>query len=429
MPQQFCDFFADKIKRIRDDLDQRPSEPPTFSTYDGPVFSVFDNVTEKEIYDLIVSMPSKSCTLDPIPTSLTKQCLSDVVPLITAIVNVSLSTGVVPPQFKHAVVKPLLKKAGLDCNVLSNFRPVSNLPFLSKVLEKTVLKQLQKHLHDNSLVDVFQSAYRKDHSTETAVLSVLDGLFGRLDERLVSLMALLDLSAAFDTLDHSILLRRLELTFGLRGVVLAWFASYVHDRYQCVVINNVASEPSPLLFGVPQGSVLGPVLFTLYSQPLSDVIAVHACQYHKYADDTELSKGTVPSDFSTAVLTVQECVHDILAWMDSNKLKLNTDKTEVMSVGAAPRLRLIDDSSVNLGGTAIPFQPSVKYLGVKLDQTLSMQDQISSVCRACFFELRRIASIRSYLSKEATMKLVSAAILSRLDYCNSAFIGVPEEQL
>jgi hypothetical protein len=162
---------------------------------------------------------------------------------------------------------------------------------------------------------------------------------------------------------------------------------------------------------------------------LSDVISVHDCQYHRYADDTELSKSASPDDFSAAVLNVQECVHDILSWMDSNKLKLNTDKTEVMSVGATSRLRLIGNDSVNLGGTNISFQASVKYLGVKLDQTLSMQDQISSVCRACFLELRRVASLRPFLSKDAATKLVSATVISRLDYCNSTLIGLPGEQI
>ena len=122
---------------MTDELDQ--FTPLTFSVYDDPMFSEFEPVIEKEIFDLIAGLPPKSCSLDPMPTSLTKQCLSDLVPLIAAIVNSSLSTGIVPPQFKRAVVRPLLKKSGLDCNVLNNFRPVSNLPFVSKVLEKIVL--------------------------------------------------------------------------------------------------------------------------------------------------------------------------------------------------------------------------------------------------------------------------------------------------
>ena len=140
-----------------------------------------------------------------------------------------------------------------------------------------------------------QSAYRKDHSTKTAVLSVLNSLLVKADERLVSLIALLDLSAAFDRLDHFILLKRLEVPFGVQEAALEWFASYLGDRCQSVLVNGIVSAPSPLVYGVPQASLLGPVLFTLYSQPLSDEISAHGCDFHKYADDSELSQ-SAPSD-------------------------------------------------------------------------------------------------------------------------------------
>ena len=142
----------------------------------------------------------------------------------------------------------------------------------------------------------------------------------------MSVLALLDLSAAFDTLDHAILLRRLESTFGISGLALSWFESYLSDRTQSVVVGSLMSIPIPLVFGVPQGSVLGPVLFTLYSQPLSDVLARHSCDYHKYADDTEISDSAPPSDFTSAQSNIQSCISDTLSWMQSNKLKLNTEK-------------------------------------------------------------------------------------------------------
>ena len=241
-------------------------------------------------------------------------------------------------------------------------------------------------------------------------------------------MGLLDLSAAFDTLDQSILLQRLESTFGIKGIVLAWFASYVSDRTQCVLIDGIRSLPSPLSFVVPQGSVLGPVLFTLYSQPLSDVMSLHDCHFHKYADDTELSASATPDNFPQATQTLVDCTHSVLQRMDSNNLKLNTDKTEVMVVGSSSCLARVSGGSLVMGGSVIAFQDSVRYLGVRLDPTLSMRDQVSSVCRACFLELRRIGSIKKFLSREAVIKLVNAAILSRLDYCNSTFVGITNEQ-
>ena len=180
----------------------------------------------------------------------------------------------------------------------------------------------------------FQSAYRQNHSTETAVLSVLDGLLCSADERLVSLVALLDLSAAFDTLDHPIPLKRLETTLGVSGTVLDWFVSYPSGRFQSVIVNGVVSSSRPLVYGMPQGSVLGRVLFTLYSQPLSDVIFVHKCDYQKYADETELSKSAPPDHFLSVQSCIQTCTDDVLLWVNSNKLKWNTIKTEVMTVSA-----------------------------------------------------------------------------------------------
>ena len=212
----------------------------------------------------------------------------------------------------------ILKKRDLDANDLRNFRPVSNLPFDSKILERVILLQLHSHQCANSLLEIRQSAYRKYYRTETAVLSVLEGLLTKSDQKPVSILALLDLSAALETLDHAILLRRLESTFGISG--------NLSDRTQSVVVDGLMSTPIPLVFGVPQGSVLGRVLFTLYSHPLSDVIACHGCDYHKYADDTEISDSAPPSDFTSAQSNIQPCISDTLSWMQSNKLKLNTEK-------------------------------------------------------------------------------------------------------
>ena len=136
--------FSDKIDRIRDDLDSRSCQPLTFAICDSPQLCQFELVTDKLICELILKSPTKSCMLGAIPTSLTKQCLDDLVSLITFIVNASISTGIVPPQFKQAIVTPLLKKPGLDTNDMKNFRAVSNLSFFSKILEKVVLIQLKK---------------------------------------------------------------------------------------------------------------------------------------------------------------------------------------------------------------------------------------------------------------------------------------------
>ena len=216
------------------------------------------------------------------------------------IVNKSLSCGVVPQCFKHALAKPLLKKANLDPNCLTNYRPVSNLPFLSKVLERIVLKQFLQHLESHSLLEPFQSAYRKCHSAETALLRVVNDLLQASDSGHVSILSLLDLSAAFDAIDHDILIKRLHTTFGCSGTVLDWFTSYLSFRTQSVFVDH-ASTLSALKCGVPQGSVLGPLLFTLYTQSLCTVICQSGHSYHFFADDSQLHSSSTPSDFPVLI--------------------------------------------------------------------------------------------------------------------------------
>ena len=206
--------------------------------------------------------------------------------------------------------------------------------------------------------------------------------------------------------------------------MLYWYASYLEGREQSVKVDNVLSSPSPLQFRVPQGSVLGPILFTLYSQPLSDLIYRHECDYHKYADDTQLSKGAPPNQFQSLLCDIQTCTESLVSWMYSNKLKLNAEKTEVLRVASTSRLSLVGRDCVDIRGKHIPFRSSVTNLGVHLDQTLSMQQHISSVCCAAYLELR-IASIQPYLTQSATARLVSSAITSRLDYCNSILADYP----
>ncbi|PIK33258.1 putative RNA-directed DNA polymerase from mobile element jockey-like [Apostichopus japonicus] len=202
--------------------------------------------------------------LDPLPTWLAKGCSAELILLITNIVNTSMSTGTVPDSFKVAHVTPVLKKTSLDRNCLKNYRPISNLSFVSKVLEKTVLSRLMDYLTQENLLEPYQSAYKSGHSTETALNAVHNFITSKLDEDCFVLLVLLDLSSAFDTVNHSILLERLQSKYRLGGTVLSWFNSYITERYQQVKIEDVLSSPRPLVTGVPQGSVLGPVLFSLY---------------------------------------------------------------------------------------------------------------------------------------------------------------------
>ena len=213
------------------------------------------------------------------------------------------------------------------------------------------------------------------------------------------------------------MLKRLNITYGIHAKALQWFSSYLSDRQQSVTIGSISSKSVPLQSGVLQGSVMGPILFTLYTQPLSNTIQKHQFDYHKYADDTELEKAALPSDFSQVSRETEVCVADVNDWMNKNKLKLNEEKTEVLVIGNRIRLRQGKKEPLTFGPNAVPFQTSAKYLGVK--------EQVTSLCCSSYFHLRKIASIRPYLSDESTAQLVSSLILSRLDYCDSTLSGLP----
>ena len=196
--------------------------------------------------------------------------------------------GVVPPAFKQALVTPLIKKKILCRNEFRNSRPISNLSFLSKILEKIVAKRLNAHIEEQLLSNHVQSAYKRFHSTETALLKIHNDIICNMDNCKVTALTLLDLSAAFDTIDHSTLLERLHGHFGISGTVFLWFKSYISNRQQCVHIDGSLSCPQDPNFGVPQGSVLGPFLFCLYTTSISQIITTHDVSHHLYADDTQV---------------------------------------------------------------------------------------------------------------------------------------------
>ena len=224
---------------------------------------------------------------------------------------------------------PLQKKPSLDRNILKNYRPVSNLSFISKLIEKVVAKQLNKFISHEGLLNVNQSAYKSSHSTETALLEIQNDIILSVDSGKAVALTLLDLSVAFDTIDHSLLYDCLHDWFGLDGTVLSWIKSYLSNRKQKIKIGDSFSEAVILPFGVPQGSVLGPLLFTLYTSPLSQVISKFNVTHHLYADDTQIYLAVDSRNFDSSMEELTECLKSVQEWMDGVKLKLNPEKNRI----------------------------------------------------------------------------------------------------
>ena len=212
----------------------------------------------------------------------------------------------------------------VDSNNFKNYRPISNLRFISKTIEKCVAKQLIQYLDINDLGETYQYAYKRNHSTETALIRVHNDIAMAIDQHNSVILVLLNLSAAFDTVDHGILFSRLSNRFGITGTVLEWFRSYLSDRTQFVQVNGACSASHVLEFGVPQGSVLGPLLYSMHTSPLGEIARRHQMFYHFYADDTQLYitfRTSSVSDMNLSNAKLVNCFRDMDAWMLSNKLK------------------------------------------------------------------------------------------------------------
>ena len=250
-------------------------------------------------------------------------------------------------------------------------------------------------------------------------LFLTSDLLRATDDGKVSVLALLDLSAAFDTLDHDILIHRLDHLFGIKGRVTDWLKSYLSNRFQKVVINTKEFGALSIKHGVPQGSVLGPILFSLYSQPLSEIINRHSFIYYAYTDDTQIYKYVPLKNVPDFLNDLNTCITNVREWMTSNKLNMNDDKTEIMLVGTQYKINSISASHVTIIRESIPILSKVKKLGVVLDNTLSMERFVSQVRKVCLLELRRIRQIRRFIDEEVTKRLVIAFVISRIDYCNS----------
>ena len=431
LAQNFSNFFIQKIVSIRNDLQSSTNPlvqlPDTHTDVSEPLVA-FVPTSQEEVTAIIKRSPDKSCELDPLPTWLLKHCLDELLPLVTNIINTSMEASYVPRDFKCARIRPLLKKPGLDPDTLKHNRPVSNLPFISKILEKVVDSRLERHLVTNSLHEVSQSAYRKFHSTETALLKVQNDILQSLDQGCVSVLILLDLSAAFDTIDHQTLLRRLEHCFGIYGKPLAWMTSYLTDRYQTVCVGDELSEPVLMENSVPQGCVLGPKNYIMYTKPLGDIIRTHGLHHHFYADDTQLYLSFKPKDDVAqceALTRIENCLKYIESWMHQNMLKLNADKTEVMLFSSKHNSRTMDTISVDMGNSSIASTSCVRNLGVMFDSNMTMEQQVNAVCRSSYGQLRKIGRIRRYLSSGATKSLVNGLVTSHMDYCNALLHVLP----
>lgn len=422
--ETLASFFCDKVDRIRSATANFP--PPTYQPVPhGAVLPFFSSVTSSEVAASIARLPDKSSAADPISVSILKQVSDLLVPFLTHLINRSIELGQFPASFKTAFLTPIIKKPGLDASDPASYRPISNLPVISKLLERIVAQQLVEFLNKHDLLPATQSGFRRGFSTESAITKVLSDLLDAVDSGDTAALTLLDLSAAFDTVDYAILVQRLNVSFGVEGSALQWFRTYLYGRKQYVRCGGNCSKLSEVVSGVPQGSVLGPILFIIYTGDLQLITAKHGLSLHQYADDSQIYGSCRSSDISSFTTTISNCVNDVLNWMRSNRLQLNTEKTEFMWCATARRAPTLPKDPVNIAGASVQPVSTVRDLGVFIDSDLGAATHVKRTVSRCFYALRQLRQLRRFVSDVCFQRLVVSLIHSRLDYGNFSLVGLP----
>ena len=427
LANKFNHFYINKVKNLRSSIPftQNGTNHKTF-IYNGTRMDCFTPVTVEELSKILGESGIKTSYHDILPAKLLKEVIQELLPHLCQLVNKSLQTGTVE-GIKESVIVPLLKKKGLDPEILKNYRPVADLVFLSKLCERAVFRRLNGHMFENNLHCKFQHGYKKHHSPETLLLRLVNDVLLGMDSKLAIIILLIDLSAAFDTVDIDILLDILYYEMGVCGVALNWFRSFLTGRNQRVLIENSVSGALKTDFGVPQGSVLGPVLFNIYIQSLFQVIKDCDFCTSGYADDNNAVQSfSLNFQFGVISQKLPFLMSQITNWMNNHFLKINPDKTEIILFLPNSLSEIPTINGAFFGDNCIRFSPKVKNLGFTLDKFLTMEPHVDSTISYCYKLIGDVRKNRHLLNDKDTESLMHA-IVGRIDYCNSLYYGINKD--
>ncbi|KAJ8735050.1 hypothetical protein PYW08_014300 [Mythimna loreyi] len=386
----------------------------------------FCPVSESDVKKSIQAISSSAVGNDNVCSRMISPILPVILPVLTHIFNFSLFSCAVPGAWKQAHIIPLPKIPNPAS--LTDFRPISILPFLSKVLEHIVHQQLSRFLSSNDLLSPFQSGFRPGHSTVTALLKVTDDIRWAMDHKSLTLLVLLDFSSAFNSVDFEILLGILK-SLNFSSSTIRWFDSYLHGRSQRVRLDEFSSDWCSLTAGVPQGGVLSPLLFSIF---INSVTRVISSNFHLYADDLQLYHHFRGEDAEAAVSAVNSDLELIGEWSRSFGLQINPKKSQAMIIGGRYMRNKLDIASLSplwLNGVKIEYVDTAKNLGVIMDSHLSWSAHVAEVSRKVHYTFHSLKCLQSFLPLKTKISLAQTLIQPIIDYADACYLDATEELL
>lgn len=375
----------------------------------------FVNVDQEEIYKIVISMRSKAYVRDKINITMIQLCMPYLLPFLTHIINMCIENSYFPSEWKHAFVIPTPNVK--QPKEYGQLRSISILPALSKILEKVLKTQIRNFINQNNILPLKQSCFRPGYSCATALADLVDDILRAQDNNKLSILILLDYTKAFDMLNHQILLATLShLGFGMSAISL--ISSFLCDRKQQVVLGSVYSESAEVKTGVPEGSILGPLLYTLYTSKFHE--SIKTCEYHLYADDTQLYYSFNYQETETAIKLINKDLKNIYDTSLRHLLQINPKKCYAILFGGRKNA-ILDKFNINIGGTPIEISEKCKSLGVIIDSKLKFKENITPLGRRAYASLKMIFSHRSYLSVKTKRTLCESLVLSHFNHCDVVY--------
>ena len=411
--EAFNSFFIDVGPSLAKDLPECEKSHVDYMHYSGQNTFTFSEVSENDTFKLLCGLKeSKAAVPDKINARLVKDSAEIICSSLTKIFNRSLQCGIFPDDLKNAFVSPIYKNG--DKSDRSNYRPISVLSTVAKVFEKLVYSQIISYIDDSKILSNSQFGFQKGHSTTTSLLNATNNWLLNIDKGLINGILFLDLRKAFDTVDHKILINKLEM-YGIKNSAFNWFKSYLDKRYQTCKINNVKSSRKVIECGVPQGSNLGPLLFLLYVNDLPNCLV--NSKPNLFADDTNVSTFAKSTEELEKRLNLD--LKNIYQWLVANKLTLNLTKTEYMIIGSRHILNKIhSDLDIKIGDYSVKRTKTTKCLGMVIDDKIKWEDHIDHVSKKVSRGIGAIKLIKPYVPKSCLNQVYNALVKPYFDYCS-----------